>query len=171
MSEPCETCRTPEAPSKCDLCECALCKRCILKLPPGAFSMMSVIPPELSLSRYCRFCFDDKVQAPLTVYEETLELAKDVFIFFETQRKEIPLIRKSREVMKVADCDDRDETILRLAYMAAEQKYNAVVDTYVDGEKKRNHAHQTYRWSGRGTPALIDAAKMDRQDRQNQIYR
>ncbi len=132
---------------------------------------MPEIPKELGFRNYCRFCFDEKVQPKLTEYDETLALATDVFIFFSSQRKEIPLIRKAKKPVKVDACADRDETILRLAFMAAKEKYNAVIDTEVDGEKKRNHAHQTYRWSGTGTPAVVDAGKMERQDRRNEIYR
>jgi len=104
-------------------------------------------------------------------YEETLEKAKSIYIFFTTQRKEIPLIRKSKEIYKIDACEDRDETILRLAYKAAAAGFNAVVNTEVLHEKKRNHAYQKTIWRGTGSPAMIDESKLDRQYKQDQMYR
>ena len=140
MNTTCETCRQPTATEYCALCENALCEDCVLCPPTGAFSLMLQVPPELSHRVYCRFCYDEKVEPALLKYEETKTLAENVFIFFKTQRKEIPLIRKSKVVMKVEDCDDRDETILRLAYLAALDGFNAVIETGLKHRKVRDHA-------------------------------
>lgn len=171
MSQSCDSCRNPEADLACELCKKALCDQCVLSPPLDSFSMMKKIPVDLTHTEYCRFCYDDKVEPALQKYEETLELAKNVFIFFKTQRKEIPLIRKTKDKLEVKECPDRDETILRLAYMAAELGFNAVIETDVYAEKIRNHAHQKMRWQGTGSPALIDENKLSKQDKQNQIYR
>jgi hypothetical protein len=170
-SNVCESCRSPKAKSKCEECARAICKECVLNPPPGAFHLLPRIPKELSHRIYCRFCFDDLVEPKLESYFEILERAKQVFIFFKTQRKEIPLIRKSKTSFKVEDCDDRDETILRLAYQAAEQDYNAVIETEVLATKVRNHGYQTSRWRGMGVAALVDAERIDRQELENKTYR
>ena len=166
----CETCRQPAATESCALCENVLCEDCVLGPPSGAFSLMPKTPTELTHRVYCRFCYDEKIEPELLKYEETRELAENVFIFFKTQRKEIPLIRKSKVTMKVEDCDDRDETILRLAFMAAEQGFNAVIETDVSHQKIRNHGHQTTRWHGTGLPAMVDEAKLDRQHKLSQVF-
>lgn len=170
MSAICETCRTPDATEECKLCGNALCEDCVMAPPHGTFSLMAKIPTELSYQCYCRFCYDDKIEPEAQKYEELLARAKDIFIFFKTQKREIPLIRKTKEIMKVTECSDRDETILRLAYMAAEKNFNAVIETDVNYAKVRNAGYQTTNWSGTGIAAQVDEAKLDSQHRANQVY-
>ena len=171
MSAVCETCRSPEAEGSCKLCGCALCEDCVMAPPHGTFSLLAKVAPELSHSSYCRFCYDEKIEPEVLKYEETLAKAKEVFIFFKTQKKEIPLIKKTKEIMKVEKCDDRDETILRLAFMSTEKGFNAVIETDVNYAKIRNEGYQKTQWSGTGIAAQIDGGKLDSQDRANQIYR
>lgn len=171
MKKICETCRQPTATTECQLCENALCKACVLTPPHGSFSLLGEISKELTHTIYCRFCFDDKVQPALTEYEETLERAEQVYVFFTTQRKEVPLLKKAKETLRIKDCADRDETILRLAFLAAKQGYNALIDTEVAHQKVRNHAHHKTLWSGSGSAAQVDEGKLDRQFKRNQIYR
>lgn len=139
--------------------------------PHGAFSLMESIPADLNHTVYCRFCYDGKIEPQVLKYDETLARAKEVFIFFKTQKKEIPLVKKTKEIMKVEKCGDRDETILRLAFMSALKNFNAVIETDVNYAKIRNEGYQTTNWSGTGIAAQVDEAKLDSQDRANQIYR
>jgi hypothetical protein len=172
MSEAiCSSCRGPKASFACDLCEEAICKSCRESFSPASLAMLSEIPEALRHSSYCRFCYDEKVAPVLARYEETLEKAKGVYIFFKTQRKEIPLLRRSREVLKVTDMEDRDETILKLAFMAAEQGFNAVTEVDVTSKKVKNGRHTKSVWTGTGKPAEVDAAKTDLQSARNEIYR
>ena len=92
-------------------------------------------------------------------------------MFFKTQRKEVPLIRRAKEAFRIEECLDRDETILRLAFLAAREGYNAVIEVEVLAEKIRMGSYQTSKWSGTGVAAQIDGAKVDQQDLQNQMYR
>src|SRR3989338_6430409 len=122
----CTSCRQPKANLACGACEAALCKQCVETLEAGSFSFLEMIPDELSHRTYCRFCYEEKVAPALEKYNETLERAKECFIFFTTQRKEIPLIRRSKVAVQVENRTDRDETILQLGFFAAEQSFNAV---------------------------------------------
>lgn len=167
----CSSCRKPKAPFECQLCEAALCKNCVQQVSSETFQFLAEIPEALSHSSYCGPCYDETVAPKLEEYQEVLERAKEVFIFFKTQRKEIPLIKRSKEIKRVLSCTDRDETILRLAFFSAEAGYNALVECEVNAEKVRNGAYQKSNWSGSGVPAMVDAEKIERQDMQNQIYR
>jgi hypothetical protein len=62
----------------------------------------------------------------------------------------------------VKDVPDRDEAILRLAFLAAEEGFNAILDVNVKSEKVRNEGWQKMRWSGSGLPVGVDAAKIER---------
>lgn len=167
----CISCGKPKAVLNCEVCEEPLCKKCDQILDPGTFSFLAKIPADLTHLHYCGNCFDTLVAPELDVYQEVMERAKNAFVFFTTQRKETPLIRKAREVLKVSQCHDRDETILRLAFFAAQAGYNAIIEVEVQSEKLRNGAYQTSRWSGSGVAAQIDGKKLELQDQRNAVYR
>jgi hypothetical protein len=171
MNTECVSCGKPKAVLNCEVCDDAICKKCDQLLAPETFSFLAKIPEELSHLHYCGNCYDSLVAPELDVYQEAMERAKNAFVFFTTQRKETPLIKKAREVFKVENCIDRDETILRLAFFAAQLNYNAIVEVEVEAEKVRSGAYQTSRWSGRGIAAQIDAKKMELQDQRNAVYR
>lgn len=167
----CVSCGKPKAVLECEMCQEPLCKKCDQLLDPKTFSFLPKIPAELSHMHYCANCFDSTVAPELSTYEETMDRAKNSFVFFTTQRKETPLIRKARTTYQVIDCDDRDETILRLAFFAAQEDYNAIVEVEVNAEKIRKGAYQTSRWSGRAVGAQIDGRKLELQDQRNAVYR
>lgn len=167
----CLSCRQPKVTSTCEACAGPLCKKCVQRLDPDAFSFLKKVPEGCSHSVYCRFCYDDKVAAPLEDYLATMARAKEAFVFFTTQRKEIPLLRKSKEVLRVESCPDRDETILRLAFFAAQKGFNAIIETDVRSKKIKDGRYQHFDWSGTGIPAQVDAEKVERHDARKQIYR
>jgi hypothetical protein len=167
----CISCRKPKATLECGLCNESVCKKCSQHLSADSFSFLAEVPEELTHSIYCGNCYDETVAPAMDSYEETMERAKSAFVFFKTQRKEIPLIKKEREVFKVAECPDRDETILRLAFFAAQKDCNAVIEVEVLSEKVRDGAYQTSKWRGEGQAAKVDGAKIEAQDLRNEMYR
>ena len=171
MDTQCISCRATKTTNHCQLCEGLICKKCIHPLQETAFSFFKKIPIELTHQTYCRFCYDEKVAPALESYEEIMERAKKVYIFFVTQKKAIPLLKKSKETLRVDHCIDRDETILRLAFFAAEQSYNAVIQTDVNSKKVREGKYQTATWTGTGIAANIDSGKVDRDHEAEKIYR
>ncbi len=88
--------------------------------------------------------------------------AQEVMIFFVTQRRELPVLKKATKPAKVENCRDRDETILRLAFQAAEKSFNSVIEVDVTSQKVRNAGFQTSAWRGTGVPADIDLGKVER---------
>jgi hypothetical protein len=170
-AQECINCRKPTATLTCEACDEPVCKKCLEILDAETFTFLAKKPEHLTHTNYCSGCYDQLVAPELDSYNEILERAKQAFIFFKTQRKEIPLIKKSRETYRVLECPDRDETILRLAFFAARDGYNAVIDCEAVSEKVRHHAYQTSKWKGSGIGATVDGAKIDRNDLLNQVYR
>jgi hypothetical protein len=154
----CASCRDSKANMKkelrCGLCQNFVCKDCAHPLKRLTFSFFKKIPDELSRDIYCEQCHNDTVAPALENYEKIMAQAKDVFIFEKTANS-IPLIMRSKQKMTVSDCPDRKETILRLAFFAAERSFNAVVDVELTATKIRNYGYQTSSWSGFGFPARI----------------
>lgn len=164
MSETqCVSCRKPNATRSCGLCAGGVCKGCVQFVEPTTFSFLPTIPPELSHPHYCSGCYASVVEPALAEYEETMERARGVFVFFTTQKKRPTALKKAKEQVRVVACADRDETILRLAFLAAREGYNALLETEIDSKKVRNAGYQRSEWSGVAFPASVDAAKIDRE--------
>lgn len=161
--ELCISCRSPQTVTTCPLCKEPICKNCVQNLDEGAFALQSTRSAELSHREYCAFCWDQHVAPALERYDALLAQAREVYFFFNTQKKHYPLIRKAKRPVQVENCPDRDETILRLGFLAAEQGYNAIVGGEVKSKKIRNAGYQTSAWFGTGTPALVNAEQLAKQ--------
>ena len=173
MSETeCLSCRKRAGTYACVSCEDPVCKPCSETLSDPLFTSLESIPEAQIAGRFCGRCFDAEMAPRIEAYTNTLEAAKQAFIFFTTQKKSIPLIRKSKTQISIESCADRDEIILRLAYYAAKEGYNAVVDVDVTVKKVRAAGStKTADWRGVGYGAMVDGKKVDRQDAQERIYR
>lgn len=162
QQEFCISCRKPKGTIHCQICDEFLCKECVRFLEASTFSFMEAIPPELSHTYYCSPCFDSHVEPALESYREIMERARNLYFFFNTQRRPVHVIKKSKEDLQVKDCDDRDETILRLAFFAAQQGYNAVIEAEVVSKKIRNSGYQKSLWQGSGVAAQVNAQRLER---------
>lgn len=122
---------------------------------------MPSIPETLTHPKYCGSCYSETVEPELSTYEEVLDQAKQVLVFFKTQKKGLRVQKRERLPSRVEACPDRDETILRLAYLAATQGCNAVIEVEVTAKKVRHEAYQTSVWSGEGVSAQVEAFDSD----------
>ena len=159
--EECVACRRPKATLNCGICEEPLCRPCSQFLPEGSFSFLEVIPPELVHNDYCPTCFDAHVVPARTSYDGFMSHANETAVFFTTQKRALPILKKALRWIEV-DCADRDEAILRLAFRAAEQSFNSLIEVEVTCSKVRNFGYQKSAWHGKGRPADVDVAKVER---------
>lgn len=156
----CSQCQKPKANLECGLCQCSLCKACAQFVEEDRFSFLAKVPEDLSHTVYCDPCYAAKIAPEIEIYDNTMELAKNIHVFDKSQGKETRLIKRLEEPLKVVDCTDRNETVLRLAFFTAQKKYNAIVDVELKYEKIKNGSYQTMKWSGSGIPANVDSAKL-----------
>lgn len=160
----CSACRLPQASLKlnlkCGICQAILCKDCTQFLGEEAFSFLKKIPEELKHATYCGNCFDEKVRPAQEAYLKTMARAKNVYIF-EKSEKYIPLINKSKNKLIITDCADRKDTLLRLAFLAAQDNFNAVINVEITYKKIRINNYQTTAWSGMGFPAQIRSSRLE----------
>jgi len=163
MQQLCISCRRSKKNSvSCGVCNETVCKDCDTFIESSSFSFLKTIPEILTHRHYCANCFEAHVQAALEAYNETMEQARKIYVFFTTQRRALPILKKAKLVESVTNCEDRDETILRLAFFAAQEGYNALIETDVTSTKIRNGGHQKTIWKGSGIPAQVDAEKLER---------
>jgi hypothetical protein len=105
---------------------------------------------------FCNSCFDQHIAADLAHYEQTMEQAKEVLVYFKAQSKETRLIRRLEKPISVRDCADHDETLMRLAFIAAKMGYNAVIDIDLVTKKVRLGSYQTQVFSATGMPTNVN---------------
>jgi hypothetical protein len=160
--ETCITCRRLKADQFCGLCGQSICRGCEISLEEGAFSFLAEVKPELEHLHYCQACHASTVEPELEAYNAMKAQARGVFFFFDTRKQQIPTLKKSREKIEVKACVDRNETILRLGFIAAQQGYNAVINAQVVATQMRDHGYQKTNWSGVGYPAMVDGDRLDR---------
>ena len=162
MEKSCCSCFDKKAPLQCGVCKEALCKKCAQFLSEDSFSFLNPKPSYLTSLVFCPQCYDSKIAQDLRLYEETIEKAKDILVFFKDQSKETRLMSRKEPAIKIENCDDREETLLRLAFVAAQKNFNGLVDVELDSKKVRDGSYQTHKWSGSAVPTHIDSKKINR---------
>lgn len=117
-------------------------------------------PAGLEHSCYCNACYDQHVANALNDYEQTLAKAQEILVFDKSQSKETRLIRRLEKPLSVEQGLDEQEVTLRLAFMAAEKKYNSIIDMDIKATKVRQGAYQTTIYSGKAIPANVSDHKL-----------
>lgn len=94
-----------------------------------------------------------------------IQKAGGIHIFFKGQGKETRNLNIKRPdvLLEVKDCADYDETLLRLAFLAAQGDYNVIVDVEVESEKVQNGSFQNLKWHGTAIPSYASPEKLERQ--------
>jgi hypothetical protein len=162
----CECCLTHIKPGQeltCECCSETCCKKCQTILREDTFSYSSQVAPELKHTRYCARCMDSVIEPALEAYREQLANAKNAYFFTPAFKKRIPVLKKAKSRVQIKGTPDRDETILRLAFLAIEQGHNAVIEAEVSAQKVRNEGYQKSLWVGSGLPVTIDLTKFERE--------
>lgn len=163
-NETCCFCRQPRADAGCEVCSEPVCRSCVQHLSEETFAMLSTKPEILSHDKYCPRCFDEHVEPARVRYEEVLERAKEVHFWPRTYRGNIPVLKKGRVELSVPSGRGRDEVLLKLGFLAAEQGFNGLVQGELVSKKVRDHGYQKMEWSARGMPVTVDEGKLEREE-------
>jgi hypothetical protein len=146
----------------CQICEAAISRAQAEFVTEETFAFLPSLPNNLGEGAYCWPCFESHVREELNKYSDLLERAKDVNVFFSTQGKESRFIRRTEKPLHVKDCLDREETVLRLAFLAVLADKNTLVDVELSSTKVQNGKWKSSLWSGRGIPATVSEAALKR---------
>ena len=158
----CETCGSSKQCKNCGICARVICKACTHYVDSHHFSFMARVPAKLKLSNYCSECFEAEIEPSIAQYDEMMEKAKDCYFLTKNYTGNVRVLRRYTKRVSVAECDDRRETIIRLAFLAAELGFNAIIEGEVESAKKRMGGYQTSTWKGSALPANIDGAQLER---------
>jgi hypothetical protein len=136
-----------------------------------AFRLLDVRPAELGHAQYCPRCHESVVEPALQRYDEQLSRARNVGYWARTYRGHVPVLKKGQRSIEVAGFRDRDEALLKMAFLAVEQGFNGLVHGELISRKERNHGYQKMLWSGRATPARIDEEALERAEYHEATWR
>jgi hypothetical protein len=151
----CATCQKPKAHFLCGVCQEAICKQCVHFLEEGSFSFLKKIPDDLNKSTYCGSCFEERVVPELKDYDHVMTLAREVSVFLKSQGKETRLIKRLEDPIRVTDCADKEEILLRLAFLTVQAGFDTLVDVEITSEKVREGGYQRSKWQASGVPARV----------------
>jgi hypothetical protein len=158
----CGECRKNAASLNCGICEKPLCKPCAQVVGPDRIPFFQPLPKHFENGTFCPGCYQSQVQDELEAYDETLAKAESVDVFFKNQGKETRLIKRGEKPIKIENCEDRQETLMKLAYLAASKGFNVLVDVELDSEKVLHGKWQKLKWRGRAIPAKVPEAQINR---------
>ncbi len=156
----CCVCQKPKTTLVCGVCQQDVCKNCTVFLEPEQFSFLQNKPDFLQSSAFCSTCYTEKVSPELAKYEDIMAIAKDILVFEISQGKETRLIKRKEAKLTVTECPDRNETMLRLAFMAAEKGFNAIIDVDIKSKKVKEGKYQHTMYSGTAIPAHVTDRKL-----------
>jgi hypothetical protein len=156
----CSSCYKPKSQLACGICNSAICKSCAVFVSEDQFSFLQPLPADLSHTTYCPTCFNSKVTDAISSYDQTMEQAKNIEVFYKKQSKETRFFSRLEKPLSIEDCADYDEAILRLAFRATQAGFNALIDLDLKSKKIRDGRYQTSSWSGTAVPSHIDPSKI-----------
>lgn len=149
----CEVCNKNKTALKCDMCKESSCKQCSEFIDEDCFEFVSLLPENLKNKTFCLNCYGSSVAEDMNMYKDLLEKAKNMDVYSKDQSSETRLIKRIEKPIKIEDCSDRDETLLRLAFLSAQKGFDTMVD--VDIRYKKVGEGKAYRklvWGGSAVP-------------------
>ena len=156
----CCTCQKPKANLVCEICQSPVCKYCAQFTDEETISFLPQLPSELEHTTYCGPCYNNTVAPALEDYMQTMKAAKEILVFDKKQGKETRLIKRLEDPISVSNCADENEAILKLAFLAAQKKLNAIVDVDLSSEKIKNGSFRTTKWRGTAIPCYVKPEKL-----------
>lgn len=156
----CSECMKPKALLTCGICDSALCKKCAQFIDEEHFSFMVPIPHDLSRGTYCNPCMTNTITPAMEEYDQQMARAKSLNTYDVDQTKETRWMDKSEPALLVENVLDREESLLRLAFMAVNANYNVLVDVDLTYTKVNAGRYQHFIWKATGIPVMLDDGQL-----------
>lgn len=156
-SSSCVICNNPKANITCRECDSSVCKSCIEFVGDALFEYDEYTDETSPVGHYCSSCYTTTIVPRLDVYNEIVERAKEVSVFSTEKSQESRLIKRTDVKLKIDECEDKEDLIMKLAYMAAKAGYNSIVDMDLVYTKTRDGSFKLANWSGTATAANLNS--------------
>lgn len=150
---PCSIC-SKKTQKQCGICEAYSCPTCSDTLESNFFRYLEDCPEELTHNYYCHSCYVEHVEPAFHAYNEILERAKEMQVYFKKKHsKLVRLFKKAQKSISVVDSPDYDDMILHLAFLSAKLGFNTIINVETSSRKVHNGSYKTILHSGTATPA------------------
>ncbi len=149
----CSVCGKSRAPLVCGCCHQMICKSCTDFLEADEFYLLDKNPLNTDDKAFCQVCYQEKVLPEMQKYQDLVALAKNIQVFMKNQSKETRLIPRLEKTLRVENCKEPEEVMMRLAIMAVQKKLNALIDMDIVGKKVKDGSYSTTIFSGSAVPA------------------
>ena len=150
----CQSCFKNKTFLECSNCKEAVCKRCACFIDATSFEFVNFLPENINGQTFCPSCYYTKAGPVLAEYNEILERAKFVNVYSVKQSSETSLIKRIEKAIKVKNCADKEETLMRLAFITAQKNFDTIVDVKITSEKVFDSKYKKLTWSGEGVPVM-----------------
>lgn len=149
----CSSCLRVTHTLTCDLCQNPCCKSCTVFVDEDLFEMPAMLPKNLQDKAMCALCYQSDAAHIIDNYNEILERAKSVNVYDMLQTHETYKMNRHEKAVIVQECNDREETLMRLAFLAAQRGFNTLVDVNIQSKKiSQGGTYKKLVWSGKGIP-------------------
>lgn len=148
----CQTCLKNKTALNCSECEEATCKHCSFFIDDTVFEYAELLPENIMDQTFCTPCYHKTAEPVLAKYNEYLKTAKNVNVYSTIQGNETGMIKRIEKPIVIKDCDDREETLMRMAFFAAQKGYDTLVDVDIKPTKVGKGTYKKLIWTGRGVP-------------------
>ncbi len=154
----CAVCLKEKTSLICDDCADPTCKYCSVFMDETKFEYIDFVPDELRYKTFCQNCYH-KHSAQIDLYQDNIRKAQQVTIFTKDQSAESKWMKRIEKPIVITDCLDRDETLLRMAFLAVQKGFDTLVDVDIKYTKVGDNSYKKYLWSGSGIPVDPKAKK------------
>lgn len=152
----CQSCLKNETLLFCSDCLAPSCKKCSCFIDEDEFEYQVLLPEKFKAKTFCSKCFELKALPVLNEYREILVKAKNINVYDITQGSETGRMPRQEKPIVIEECNDREETLLRLAFQAAMKGYNTLIDVDLRSKKvSQGGKYKKLVWSGKGIPIDI----------------
>jgi len=151
----CASCQKTGVNFKCGICGSDLCKACVEIINEDQFSFLEIIPADLCHTSYCDSCYQEKVHYEIQSYNSIIEQAKNVSVYDKTQGKETRWMSRKEKPIRINNCLDKEEALLRLAFLTVKRNFNTLIDVEVAFKKEKINGYQRSIWTATGIPVQI----------------
>ncbi|UYL08566.1 hypothetical protein B9G69_016095 [Bdellovibrio sp. SKB1291214] len=156
----CCVCQKPKANLECGVCHEHVCKKCAQFVEDGSFSFYKTVPKILQSTVFCGPCYDREISPAIAEYEQIMKKAKGISIFMKEDSKITQRFSRKENPIEIKECEDKDELVMRMAFLAVTGGFNALVDVEIKHEKvKPGGKYQYTNWSGKGIPTLVTSSR------------
>lgn len=115
--------------------------------------MIALLPDDIQNKTFCMNCYNQGISDRLNHYVEIVEQAKQINVFTKNQTKETSRIKRTEPPLRVVNCSDKEEALLKIAFMAAEKGFGTIVDVELKSEKVgKGKTYKKLVWTGSGIP-------------------